>query len=252
MNDLYPHSEFSTDSFLDKGLVLTQPKNGFRAGSDAVFLACFMNFPAKSHILDVGCGLGGAGLCAAYKNPDIQVTALEKQEFYSDLAEYNAKQNNLEKRFKCHQGDVLDIQTIFPPDHFTHIITNPPFYEAGTGRKPKDQGKIMAHQGDNISLEVWIRKSLSVLKNSGIFIMIIRTERLQDIMNALQNRAGDIQILPLISRVGDDAKRMIICCKKASKTGTKILSPLILHQHNSRDYTEKAQAVLSGERAIIL
>ena len=65
MCDLYPDSEFSRDSFLDKGLVLTQPKNGFRAGSDAVFLARFMNFPAKSHILDVGCGLGGAGLCAA-------------------------------------------------------------------------------------------------------------------------------------------------------------------------------------------
>jgi len=252
MNDLYPHSEFSTDNFLDQGLILTQPKNGFRAGSDAVFLARFMNFPAKSHILDVGCGLGGAGLCAAYKNVGIQVTGLEKQEFYSDLAHYNARQNNLDGRFQCQQGDVADIQTIFPPDYFTHIITNPPFYEAGTGRKPKDQGKIMAHQGDNISLEIWIRKSLSVLKNAGTMIMIIRTERLQDIMNALQNRAGDIQILPLISRAGGDAKRMILSCKKASKTGTKILSPLILHQENSRDYTEKAQAVLSGERVLIL
>ena len=77
-------------------------------------------------------------------------------------------------------------------------------------------------------------------------IIIIRTERLQDIMNALHNRAGDVHILPLMSRSGQDAQRILLKCRKASKAGTKIISPLILHKEDSRDYSDNIHSVLSG------
>ena len=138
MTDIYHNNpDFTYDSFLDKELILTQPKDGFRAGSDAVFLASSMKFPKGSHILDVGCGLGGAGLCAVYKNTDIHVTGIEKQKFYTDLANYNAHKNGLEKRFIAKQGDVNFIQKLFSPDSFTHIITNPPFMKLGLEEKHK-------------------------------------------------------------------------------------------------------------------
>ena len=241
---------YTKDSFLDKGLVLTQPVHGFRAGSDAVFLARAIEFPKNSHILDVGCGLGGAGLCAVYKNSMVHVTGIEIQEPYVHLANYNAVYNHLDNQFKAIQGDIKDVHQFFQPDYFTHIITNPPFYEKASGRLPNHLDKSHAHHGDNVSLDIWIRKSLSVLKNAGIMLIIIRTERLQDVMNALAKRAGDIHILPLISRKNDDAKRVLIKCRKASKAGTKILTPLIVHQDKARDYTREAESVLTGKTTL--
>ena len=55
------------DAFLGGALQILQPKSGYRAGLDAVMLAAAVPAAAESpmRVLDVGAGVGTAGLCLA-------------------------------------------------------------------------------------------------------------------------------------------------------------------------------------------
>ncbi len=216
---------------LPNRLVLKQPIHGFRSGSDALLLAdaFFLRYPdirKCSRMLDVGCGSGAISLSLLKHNPYIHVTGFELQQSYSHLAYDNALLNGVSDRFNVINGDLVDIHTLLPPDSFDYIITNPPFYHVGSGRMSVDIGKQIAHHG-TMDFITWIRKSLYALKNKGYLMMICRTERLGDIYAALDKRAGNIHIQPIISKNATQekyiqAKRIIVSCQKASKGGTVI------------------------------
>ena len=72
-----PASATTTDDFLGGRIGVLQPKHGHRAGSDAVFLAAAVPARAGDHVLDVGAGVGVAGLCLLARVPSIKVTAVE-------------------------------------------------------------------------------------------------------------------------------------------------------------------------------
>ncbi|MEM6603543.1 MAG: methyltransferase [Pseudomonadota bacterium] len=244
-------SLYSHDVFLSSApygpITLVQPKKGFRAGSDAIFLAMAQAFPEDSHILDVGCGAGLAALTALSANKNIKITGLEKQEFYADTARHNAEINRFSDSFSVVQGDIKNALTLFPPDFFTHILTNPPYYAEGAGRKSPLQEKSISHQAEDISLKIWIRSALSVLKNHGTIMTILRTERLSDMLEALMGRAGGIVIFPLFSREDQNtAKRVIVKATKASKTPPSLRKGITIHDGDSNAYSAHAKQVING------
>src|SRR4026208_814311 len=67
----------STDDFLGGRISIVQPRAGHRAVSDAVFLASAVPARGGKRVLDVGAGVGVAGLCLLACVPDIEVTAVE-------------------------------------------------------------------------------------------------------------------------------------------------------------------------------
>ena len=76
------------DAFLGGRVVLRQPRDGYRAATDPVFLAAAC--PAKSgdHVLELGCGVGAAALCLAARVAGLQILGVERQ---ADLPHLPAK-----------------------------------------------------------------------------------------------------------------------------------------------------------------
>src|SRR4029078_6514792 len=85
----------STDDFLGGRISIVQPRGGHRAGSDALFLASARPARSGKRVLDVGAGVGVAGLCLLARVPDIDVTAVEIDAALCALAEHNAARNRL-------------------------------------------------------------------------------------------------------------------------------------------------------------
>ena len=56
---------------------LLQPKVGFHASIDTVFLAAAVPVKDRWQVLDVGCGVGSAGLCVTLRNKNIYLTGLD-------------------------------------------------------------------------------------------------------------------------------------------------------------------------------
>ena len=87
--------DVTIDDFMSGAIKVTQPKSGYRAGIDPILLAA--SIPAKSGqtVLELGCGVGTASLALAHRVTGLNVTGVEVQERYAQLARHNADLNNL-------------------------------------------------------------------------------------------------------------------------------------------------------------
>ena len=81
--------ETTRDRFLGGALEVIQPRTGYRAGMDAVLLGASIRAEAGQQVLDVGCGVGTAGLCLASRVSGAQVTGIELQPELHALASQN-------------------------------------------------------------------------------------------------------------------------------------------------------------------
>jgi ubiquinone/menaquinone biosynthesis C-methylase UbiE len=74
-----------------------------------------LNFPAKSHILDVGCGLGGAARYVA-QNYNSHVTGIDITKEFVETGKSLCSWVKLEKQVALKQGSVTDLP--FQDEHF--------------------------------------------------------------------------------------------------------------------------------------
>ena len=78
--------EFTEDAFLGGRLRLRQPKSGHRAGHDAMLLAAATPARSGDRVVDLGAGVGAAGLAVAKRVAGIELVLVEIDEVLADLA----------------------------------------------------------------------------------------------------------------------------------------------------------------------
>src|SRR6185436_7138596 len=89
-------AEITDDAVLGGRLRLRQPRRGHRVGHDAILLAAACPARAGDHVVDLGAGVGGAGLALAIRVPGTTVTLLEVDPQLAMLAAENARLNALD------------------------------------------------------------------------------------------------------------------------------------------------------------
>ena len=90
--------ETSEDAVLGGRLRLRQPLRGHRVGHDAILLAAATAGRAGEQVIDLGAGVGAAGLALASRVPGLRVTLVEIDAALCELAAGNARLNNLSDR----------------------------------------------------------------------------------------------------------------------------------------------------------
>jgi tRNA1(Val) A37 N6-methylase TrmN6 len=76
--------------------------------------------------------------------------------------------------------------------------------------------------------------------------MIHRASRIDDVLLSLRGTVGSIQIIPIFPKIGGEANRIVIIAKKSSRTETKILSGIVVH-NNDGSYSKVMKSILAGE-----
>src|SRR5512140_2420487 len=69
--------QFTEDAFLGGQLRLRQPKSGHRAGHDAMLLAAATAARPGDRVVDLGAGVGAAGLAVARRVAGIELVLVE-------------------------------------------------------------------------------------------------------------------------------------------------------------------------------
>ncbi|MBL1434986.1 MAG: methyltransferase domain-containing protein [Rhodobacteraceae bacterium] len=241
------------DGFLDGRLKILQPNIGYRAATDPVFLAAAMRCTAGESVLEMGCGVGVALACLLHRVP-VRATGLEVQQKYADLARQNMARNGLTAEIV--QGDLAHMPDILRAQSFDHVMMNPPFYESFRHSAPQDFGKSVAFIEGITSLEGWLSVGMKRLKPLGWLTIIHRTERLGEILSAL-DKTGDIHILPLAARIGRPARRIIVQARKGAAGPLKLLSPLVLHDGelhrvDGDDFSQTIREILRDGKALVI
>ena len=91
-------ADTTEDAVLGGRLVLRQPKRGHRFGHDAILLAAAVDARPGEIAVDIGAGVGTAGLALAHRVPDLKVRLVEVDTTLADLARENAARNRLSDR----------------------------------------------------------------------------------------------------------------------------------------------------------
>ena len=70
-------ADLTRDKFLDGQLTILQPRYGYRAGVDPVFLAASVPAKPGQNVLELGCGAGVASLCLARRVSGLSLFGVE-------------------------------------------------------------------------------------------------------------------------------------------------------------------------------
>lgn len=232
---------------LNRRVQLLQTKSGFRTSIDSVLLAAACRAVGGQSVLDLGCGVGSAGLCVLWRVPGVSLIGVEIQAESVKLARKNAGLNGMAERCVFEQADIR----AFKGRGFHHVICNPPYLEAGTHLvSPSESLAVARGQKDSdLSLKDWVDVGYKALKQDGSFTMIHRADHTDKIVQAMGARFGAIEIIPLWPRAGDTAKRVIIRAIKGRKTGSILNPGLILHEADGA-YTHAADQILKDGSAL--
>jgi tRNA1(Val) A37 N6-methylase TrmN6 len=242
-------AHLSDDGFLGQRIKLLQPKVGYRAGSDAVLLAASVVAEPGQTVLDVGAGVGAISLCLARRCPDLSITGLELQPTLAALAARNTERNGLAGVVKIIAGDLNRPPVEISDVSYDHVVSNPPYFQQHRVQPPKSTSKTVAHLESDVTLASWLDFCLRRLKPGGCLSVIQRADRLDDILAALQGRAGNIQIFPLWPLAGAAAGRVILRALKDRRTPTHLLPGLIMHDEGGV-YSDQVAAILRDGEAL--
>ncbi len=239
-------SETTLDKFLGGKLALRQPAKGFRAGLDAVVLAAAIPARPGSEVLELGTGVGTASLCLAARVKSCGITGVEIDPALVTLAIANAKANRFAERVTFVEDDVFALRPALR-HLFDHVMCNPPFH-GEKGMASPDAARNRALR-DGHRLRDWIDAGLKRTASRGTLTVIIRADRLREVIGYLPETG--VSVFPLWPKPVEPAKRVIVQVRKGSRAQAMILPGLVLHNDDGT-YTPEADAVLRGERALTL
>lgn len=233
------------DAFLGGALTLAQPRDGYRAGADPVFLAASIAACPGERVLDLGCGVGTALACLGRRLPGLSLTGVERDRDTADLARQNVAANGIPARIVA--ADVRDLGDL-SSETFDHVLSNPPFFDR-TGGSSAQSGHREAGRAETVPLSTWVATMLRRTRPGGWITLIQRAERLPCILSGCEGRAGDISVKPLAPRIGRNAKLILVRARKGGRGEFRLLPPLILHDgeahlSDSDSYTAEVQAIL--------
>ena len=219
-------ADLTHDGFLGGALSIWQPRTGFRAATDAVLLAASVPATAGQTVLDLGCGVGTAGLCIGHRT-NANVWGLEVDCETADLARRNAKENEIS--LTVFGGDVAQIPAELRALSFDHVLCNPPYYTAESGTAARNQARETALR-EKLPLAIWLDAATRRVKPGGTVSFIVSADRVPDLMSSLDDRLGAAKLLPLAARVNRSAKRVILQAQKGARSPFALLPPLVLHE----------------------
>ena len=249
-------ADITDDALLGGRLHLLQPRRGHRFGHDAVLLAAAV--PAKSgeHAVDLGAGIGAAGLSLLARVAEARATLVEIDPGLAALAAENIARNALQGRARALTLDVAAPAQDFaarglPAGCADHVLMNPPFNDA-THQPSPDALRRQAHRGDAILLKSWVSTARRLLRPGGGLTLIWRAQGLPDVLQAMPDFAP-LTVLPVQGKADRPAIRVIVRGRLdgriAEKGSVSFLPALVLNDSDGKP-TVEAENILREGRAL--
>lgn len=235
----------TTEDTVYQGRVkLVQPAEGFRAGFDSLLLAAALPELTGGEALELGCGCGGALLPAAFRLPGVSFTGVEQDAGVAEMARAGVGANGFGARVRIETAEASDWVRAHE-NRFDLVFANPPYFEPGKISEP-GAGKAGAYV-ESLSLEGWVKAMLFAAKPRAAVVMVHRAAELARVLAQFDRQAGEITVLPVASKAGEAARRVLVRGRKGLKRGPlTLLAPMVTHTPDGSVRAEAAQAVVEG------
>lgn len=228
-------TDFTEDAFLGGQLRLKQKRSGHRAGHDAILLAAATEARAGDRVVDLGAGIGTAGLALGRRVAGISLSLVEIDPELAELARANAAANAITA-----ETIVLDVTADaqafaangLAPVSVDVVLMNPPFNDPARHRGSPDQARRAAHVAREETLNAWVHAARRILRSDGALTLIWRADGIAEVLTALSRGFGSLSILPVHGEAGRPAIRVLVRAVKGGRAPTRLLPGLMLNDES--------------------
>ena len=218
---------------------LFEQSEHFRPGTDSVLLADFVTIGTRKRGIDLGCGSGILPLLLLTRSDRLHMTGLEINSEAARIARGNMAANALEERCDIVTGDIRGCRELFKTGQFDLVVSNPPYFAAGSGRQSPDADKAAARGEILCSLEDICRAAAYLCRTGGAFCLVHRAERLADVICLLRETGFEAKRLRTVSHSAQKEPSLVLIeARRGAGAGLKIMPPLFICGDDGRESSE--------------
>ena len=225
-----------------KDLYVYQDKDMFNFSLESILIARFITW--KNHykeVLDIGTNNGVIPIIlnhlynANVLGVDIEPKAIE-------LAQRNAKVNNMEDKLTFLCEDFLNFKLKSNDNKYKLVVCNPPFFKVDHKSKLTSKSDLLckARHEVNLKFEDLVYKVSKIIDNAGIFVITHRSERLDEIVSILNRNKFAIKKIQFIHPYPNRKSKTFLLEAKynIATNNVLILPPIISHKPNG-EYSDE-------------
>jgi tRNA1Val (adenine37-N6)-methyltransferase len=194
-------NELTQDGIFSRAVTLWQPARGYRFSVDAVLLGLFARpYAARAHVADLGAGVGVVGLALAFPDPAVEaplsLTGIELQPRLAALARRNYAENRPTAPASLREADLRQLPREMR-GAFGVVVSNPPYFEAHSGRPDPDLERAQARRELTASLDDVVRAARFLLAPGGTVALVYPAPGLPRLLRVAEQE----KLSPLALRV---------------------------------------------------
>lgn len=211
---------------------------------DTILLSDFVRIPKGTKtILDFGTGNGAVMLYLSQRFNG-QITGIEIQQKRYELALHNIALNDLTSRVTAKH---LDLKTYRHETHADIIVSNPPYFKVNNQTKQSlDMDMQIAKHEIHLDLETLIQTVSKNIKHGGLFFMVHKADRLEEIISSLNRYDFKLKRIRFVHpTMMHEPNQILVEAKYKAKAHLIVEPPLC--QYKEKDvYSDEMQAIYEG------
>ena len=202
----------------------TYRQGGFPLGQDTLLLGRFATLRRGGRVCDLGCGAGALPLLLLARESSLDLSGVELDGEAAALARRNLAENGLSGVIRT--GDLRRVREQFPAGHFDLVVSNPPYFPAGSGESGGSARMELC-----CTLTQVCAAAAFLLKNGGRFALVHRPERLAGLMEALGQSGLEPKRLQMVQHDRDKPPSAVLVeAVRQGRPGLSVLPTLILNE----------------------
>lgn len=226
------------DELWPGGPKFKQTPEAFPLGTDSVLLADFVNTARAKRILDLGCGAGVLTVLLAEKAPGAVIHGIDILPDSAAICRENLTANGLDPS-NIRTGDIREHRTLYDAGSFDLVVSNPPYFAAGSGYSAPNDTRAAARDERNCTLDNLCQAAGYLLKWGGLFALVHRPERLSALFCTLTQYGLEPKRLRMVQYRPESAPNLVLVeARRGGKSGLTVEAPLILSGIDGADSPE--------------
>ena len=159
----------------------------FPPGTDSFCLAYFARPSRGDTVCDLGSGIGLLGTLLLAREESLFIENVELSAPAAALARKTFAENGWADRAAFREGDLRDVSVLPKAGSVDYVISNPPYFPAGSGESAKGEARQIAREETSCTLDDVCAAAQRVLRYGGRFTLVHRAERLADVLCAMRS-----------------------------------------------------------------
>ncbi len=228
--------------------LIIESKPGKAFNLDTVVLSDFVRLPKNTHLVfDFGCGNAAIMLYLSHKFKGF-IKGFEIQSHRVLSAIQNIKLNQLEDRLIVVE---VDLKSHVEPKLADVIVSNPPFFKVNLNSKRSlDSDMEIAKHEVHLNLEDLVYAARKNINHGGLFFMIHKADRLEEIISTLNKYDFRVKRLRFVHpTINHEPNQVLIEAQFKAKPHMIVMPPLIQYESGTI-YTKEMQSIYEGRSYI--